>query len=114
MFPKQNRLDRKDFSEILKKGRRIRGNSFSLIFANFGNGGAQIGIIITKKVTKTAVERNKLKRRIRNILIPELNNLPQGLKIIIMVYPSQEKLLFNSIKTEVLGLINRLAITSSQ
>ncbi len=42
----------------------------------------QAGFVISKKISKKAVERNKLRRRLAEVI---KNKMPDGLKIIILV-----------------------------
>lgn len=112
MLPKQNRLHRADFDLVFKKGRRIRGRTFSLIISasEDKNEECKIGIIITKKVCKKAVDRNKLKRQVRNTIYRYiLKSLPTGQKIIVMAFPVPKPRKYQEIKEELVGLFNEFA-----
>ena len=89
MLPKKHRLPREKFNEIFKKGRRIRERYFNLLFLKReDNNPSQVGIVVNKKSFPQAIDRNKIKRQIRNIIIQDiLSCLPTGLDIIILVYP---------------------------
>ncbi|NEP45968.1 MAG: ribonuclease P protein component, partial [Okeania sp. SIO2H7] len=74
MLPKANRLrQNKDFSKIYKRGNRHSGKD--LVLRGLRRSGkpevlnalvpTRVGISIGKKVSKQAVERNRLKRLIR-------------------------------------------------
>ena len=108
MLPKQYRLHRSDFNLIYKKGRRIRGNSFDLIVLPAENKKepSKIGIVITKKTVKKAVDRNKLKRQIRSVLVKDIiPSLPNGFRIIILVYLEKK---FEEIQKELASLLDNL------
>jgi len=111
MLPKEYRLNRSDFDPIFKKGRRIRGRNFSLIVlpSENKNEPSKIGIIVTRKVAKLAVDRNKLKRQIRNTInqyIPK--TLSPGHKIIVTAFPPQEPIKYEQIKEELIELFEKL------
>lgn len=100
MLKKENRLTKKkDFDEVYKKGRGLKADSLFLkIFDNQGNP-TKFGIVISKKVSKKAVTRNKIKRVIREII--KNIDFKEGFKIIIIVYPSIKEKGFNGIKEEI-------------
>jgi len=111
MLPKEYRLNRSDFDLIFKKGRRIRGRNFSLIVlpSENKNEPSKIGIIVTKKVAKLAVDRNKLKRQIRNTINQYiLKTLSPSQKIIVTSSPPQKPIKYKQIKEELIDLFKKL------
>ena len=111
MLPKQNRLARSEFDLVFKKGRRIRGRSFSLIILSGEDKKEpiKIGIIVTKKVYKKAVDRNKLKRQIKNTINPDiLKSLPSGVKIAITAFPVPKPMRYQEIKEELVQLFSKI------
>jgi ribonuclease P protein component len=93
-LPKANRLrHRKEFKAIYQKGERCSGKYLVLRFlqeVSLSEGDnplppPQIGISISQKVSKKAVVRNRIKRQIRAIVRALLPQLPQGLKIVVIV-----------------------------
>lgn len=111
MLPKNNRLSRSDFDTVYKQGRRIRGKSFGLIVlpTENKNDPSKIGIAITKKVAKKAVDRNQLKRQIRSILVENiLPTLPPGKKIILTAFPAPKTGEYQETRDELLSLLDKL------
>lgn len=112
MLPKKHRLSRQDFDLVYKKGRRIRGKSFGLIvlLSDNKNESCKIGIIVSKKVSKKASERNKLKRQIGNVLIENTANMTQlGEKIILTAFPAPKTRNFQEVKEELIELFKKNA-----
>jgi len=108
MLPKQHRLARSDYDLVFKKGRRQRGKNFGLIVLPADKDeSCKIGIVVTKKVHKKAVDRNKLKRQIRNTInsLP----LPSGKKIIISAFPTAANVKYENIKEEIGSLLKVIA-----
>lgn len=70
MLPKQNRLRKKsDFSQVLNFGKKISSQYFNaFLLSDTDKDGSQFGVIVSNKVSKSAVERNRIKRTIRNFL----------------------------------------------
>jgi len=66
MLKKKERLSRRDFSTLLKKGRRCDFQYFSLIYRNAPE--MKCGIVVSKKVAKNAIKRNLLRRRMYYVL----------------------------------------------
>lgn len=72
VFARPKRLTRPIFPVVLKSGRRVSSTNFTAVFSNEASGYA---VVVTKKVSKLAVVRNRTKRRIiaalKEIEIPQ-------------------------------------------
>ena len=65
MLPKINRIKKKkDFEIIFKKGASFRNNLFTLRFLKNSLGINRFGFVVSQKVSKKAVVRNKVRRRL--------------------------------------------------
>jgi len=89
MFKKENILTKdKDFDKVFKKGRSNYDNLIGVkILVNDLNVN-RVGIVIGKKVSKKAVERNRLKRMIRESIKNELKKIKTYNDILIICLPS--------------------------
>jgi len=65
------------------------------------------GISVSKKVSKKAVVRNKLKRRIRSIYKNELINMKDGIDVIFVTRKKLLDMPFSSLKSVVINLIKK-------
>ncbi|KAM3096307.1 ribonuclease P protein component [Phormidesmis sp. 146-35] len=95
-LPKANRLkQRRDFGAVYQRG--LRRNSANLAVRALRprqkdeQSPSQIGISISKKVSKHAVVRNRIKRQIRVALRQLLPLIPHGWKVVIVVRESAIK-----------------------
>ncbi len=70
----------RDFTAIYT-GKRVSGSMFIIYYNILGSIG-KAGFTVSKKVSKSAVKRNKLKRRLREIYRQNRNLLPAGVSII--------------------------------
>jgi ribonuclease P protein component len=93
VLPNQNRLRRReDFAKVYAKGDRYRGTYLSLrIFFDGDNPLTRIGLVVSKKVSKLAVTRNRFKRQLRAIFRQLLSQLKDGLQIVVTVTTVQSK-----------------------
>jgi ribonuclease P protein component len=87
VLPNQNRLRRReDFAKVYAKGDRYKGKYLSIkILITPSQEETQIGIVVSKKVSKLAVSRNRFKRRLRAIFRQLLSQLINGLQIVVTV-----------------------------
>ena len=67
---------KKEFEELFKKGKRVASRFFATFF--LAKEEKKIGIIVSKKVAKKAVIRNRVRRRIREIYRLNKEDMPQG------------------------------------
>ena len=93
MLPNQHRLRRReDFAKVYAKGDRYRGTYLNLrIFIDSNDPLTRIGIVVSKKVSKLAVTRNRFKRQLRAIFRQLLSQLKNGLQIVVTVTTVQSK-----------------------
>lgn len=93
MLPKIHRLrQRRDFTWIYQKGIRRSTSHLTLrglkLHGDRANSPTLIGISISQKVSKRAVDRNRIKRQIRAIVRSMLPKLRPGWYLVIVVQPS--------------------------
>ena len=95
MLKKVNRgLGRKDFENSREKGKLIHGSYFSVSLVDEGDhkgSPVQVGFVISKKISKRAVDRNRIKRLIAEVIKEDIEKLKTSnlkLKIIILVRKS--------------------------
>ncbi|HTL88547.1 MAG TPA: ribonuclease P protein component [Leptolyngbya sp.] len=86
MLPPENRLrHRRDFDAVYQRGSRRGSRCFTLRVLKRPGQATQIGISISRKVSKRAVVRNRIKRQIRAILREFLPYTRSGFSIVIGV-----------------------------
>ncbi len=84
MLPKPYRLTRNDaIDDIFMKGKKVATPFFVIRIRENHLPLSRLAIIVSKKISKKAVERNLLKRRIRGIIHESLSFVRKGLDIII-------------------------------
>ncbi len=66
MLPKKERLSRKEFNRFFSIGKRIHSPSFQVVFVPYAT--LHASVVVSKKVAKSAVRRNKIRRQIYDIV----------------------------------------------
>jgi ribonuclease P protein component len=92
MLPKTNRLKKKkDFETVFKKGKNFKNKAFVLKFAKNGLDYNRFGFIVSQKVSKKAVIRNKIRRRLSEILKIYTNDMEQGIDLVFIALAASAK-----------------------
>ncbi|MCK9445793.1 ribonuclease P protein component [bacterium] len=108
MLPKENRLKKeKEFEAVFKGGRTLKGKSVFLKYLINGTDQTRIGFVVSKKISKLAVERNKAKRRMRDIVRLKKDNLKDGLSIVIISLPPIKGMEYKEIKQDLENLLSK-------
>lgn len=78
------RKDR-DFQKLYRTGRRYTTDHFVIYYLPSSFEYTQVGFVVSKKVSKSAVVRNKLRRRATAIIEEYYPNFSQTLTIIVLI-----------------------------
>lgn len=109
MLPLKNRLKKKkDFDEVFKKGKGIEGFFLFLKIKNNDLEESRFGFIVSQKVSKKAVIRNKIKRRLRETIASKKNFIKQGLDVVVLAKKGAERKNFLETKEELVGLLKKI------
>jgi len=109
MLPAINRLKkRKDFENVFKNGQNTKAPFLVLKTSKNKLTVNRFGFVVSQKVSKNAVVRNKVRRRLGNIT-SHLEGLKKGSDFVFIALPGIQKKEFLEIKNIVLALIKKLA-----
>jgi ribonuclease P protein component len=109
MLSLKNRLKKKkDFDEVFKKGKGVEGIFLFLKAKNNDLDKSRFGFVVSQKVSKKAVVRNKIKRRLRGIIISKKNFIKSGLDIVILTKKGIEQKNFLEIEKELMELLRKI------
>lgn len=109
MLPKAHRLrHEKDFAKLSVKGRPLYGPFCVLRAWKSGSKPSKVGFVASGKMFKTAVLRNKLRRRIREAFRPLLKTVPDGYDMTFVARPEAEKADFKELQASLVHLIEKL------
>ena len=91
MLPQQSRMRRpEDFRRVLRTGRRAGGSVIAghLLLADGSSGDpAKVGFVVSRAVG-SAVVRNRVKRRLRELMRGRLASLPRGCLLVLRAHPA--------------------------
>ncbi|MFH1171121.1 MAG: ribonuclease P protein component [bacterium] len=86
MLPRQHRLTReRDIRHLLRGGRVARGRVLQLRSRYCGGGTLRFTVVVSTRVSKKAVIRNRLRRQVRALLQHRLPRLPRGYDFLISI-----------------------------
>lgn len=101
MPAKQNRLVKeKDFKKIFKQGKSFYAKNFQVKVLVNKLEINRYGIVISNKVSKKSVKRNKLKRQFRATINEFDKELIKGIDLVIIVFPAALSQEYKFIKSE--------------
>jgi ribonuclease P protein component len=93
----------RDFVQVYQQGRRLKGNGFSLIFLVNGYGCSRLGISI-HRMLRGSVQRNRIKRIIREVFRLHRDTFPPASDIVVTVGPHFRLLTYDSFRQAMAGL----------
>ena len=111
MFKQENRLTKKkEFDQIFKTGRSSYQTVIGVKAEKNSLGYNKYGIIVSNKISKKAVVRNRIKRQIRAALEAQDKNMKQGFDLIILALPGVISVGFTTINQAVIDNLKKLRL----
>jgi len=106
MLPKKNRLKKEEVEFIFKKGKTYKKGFLLLkIIEDKKELASLFSVVVPKKVSKKAVERNKIKRKIRESLRKKLDKIKPGIKGLFIALPGAKEKNYKEIEKNIDELI---------
>lgn len=110
MLNKSRRLRlNRDFERVFSKGRSINGNLFKLRVLKNNLNYSRFAVVVSTKVSKRAVVRNRIRRRVWSVIAKIVYTLPSGLDVVFMAIPTASNADFLSNQSEIMYLTKRLS-----
>src|SRR3989344_8680891 len=107
MLTQQNRLKKKtDFDRVFRNGKKIKEGVLVFWWAPNNLKISRFGFIVSKKVSKKAPTRNKIKRQLRELVRKKIIVLPKGIDGVFVGSPGLEKKDFREIEKIVNGILS--------
>ena len=111
MLSQQNRLkNKKDFDRVFKYGKSSKNDFLLLKFKNNNLEDSRFGIVVGKKVSKKAVVRNKIKRRLTEIIKKKLDKIKRGIDVVLITNPGLEKEKFKNLEEKIENIFKKANI----
>ena len=97
---------RKHYLDIYKKGRRVHSNNFTVILSPNPSGEKRLGVAVGKKVGN-AVQRNRIKRLLREFFRLHKDRLPDSQDVVIIAKRDVPSLTYQDVCLELEGLLKK-------
>lgn len=111
MLSQKYRLTKeKDFEHVFKKGRSFFVKELGVKAVKNDLGYSRFAIVVSNKISKKAVERNKIKRRLREIIRLILPNIKKGVDGVVVSRPSIADLDYKDIEARLIGCLRGLRL----
>ena len=109
MLPREKRLIKgRDFDRAYQKGKRTKTQHFNINVLPNRQALTRVGVVVGKKISKKAIERNRAKRVFREAVRVIYDNIRPGLDIVIFVKkPNIQKLKPEALKTELKRVLEK-------
>ena len=95
---------------IFKKGKGFKNGFLALRVINNNLPESRFGFVISKKVSQKAVIRNKIKRRLGEIIRADMKKIKKGSDIVFISLPGLEKNNFLEIKELVKNILKKAGL----
>lgn len=96
---------------VYQKGKMIRTPNFSLIYTPNTRGKLRVAVVVSKKVLKTAVGRNRIRRRVYEAIRLELPAYRKPVDYIFVIYSQSVRTMpFSELRRHIRELLDRSII----
>ena len=96
-----------EFLRVRQQGQSFASRLLILAFVTNEFGAVRVGFVVSKRVSKHAVDRNHLKRLLSEVMRPLLPNLPGGVDIVLTVRNQAINSNVHVLRQEVIRLLHR-------
>ena len=106
-FPKSSRLNKTyEYRQVYRNGKRVPSANFLLFYRFNSLGESRVGLSAGKKVGG-AVRRNRVKRRMREILRRQRPLFQKPVDLVLVAHPGAADLLFSEMDVEITEMIQK-------
>ena len=106
MLPKKERLSRVEFNRFFAVGKRLHTPLFTMVYVSFGE--LHASVVVPKKVSTKAVVRNRIRRRIYDIVRQHRTQTGVRGVFIFLVKPTALDSSYETLKKEVISCLGRV------
>src|SRR3989344_6984192 len=97
----------KDIKALFAEGKGVFDAVCGLKYRKNGLSDSRFAVVVGTKVSKSAVDRNKVRRRIRSVLEARMDAIKPGYDVAFLVRPGAIKKDFKAIETAVVSSLTR-------
>ncbi len=74
---------------VYRHGKTVRSAKMSLVFVPNERGFTRVAVVVSKKVERTAVGRNRMRRRVYEVLRRNFDSVPKKVDYVFVVYSKE-------------------------
>jgi len=104
---RRHRLRSGDFARVYRRGRRAQGALFAVVVLENELGHSRLGLSVSKRHARQAVQRNRVRRILREAFRLSLPTLPRGLDIVLVATAPGLDPALEPTRAELLRLVER-------
>ena len=91
---------------MYRHGKTVRAQKMSLVFGPNSRGFTRVAVVVSKKVEKTAVGRNRIRRRVYEALRRNFDLIPKQMDYIFVIYSREvERMEYGELEKMLGGLV---------
>ena len=110
-FPREVRLlKRRDFLEVQERGKKVVAGPLVGLVAASPDGASRLGLTVSSKVG-TAVVRNAVRRRLRELFRKRRDRWPGGMHLVVVARPSAREASYAALERAADALLSALEKT---
>jgi ribonuclease P protein component len=107
-FPREVRLlKRRDFLEVQERGKKVTAGPLVGLVEASPDGKSRLGLTVSSKVG-TAVQRNAVRRRLRELFRKRRDRWPGGMHLVVVARPSAREASFAALERAADALLTAL------
>jgi len=108
MLPRKYKLKKdNDFKKVFKQGKNYQQEFIKIRVLKNNSAYSRFGLIIGLKISKKAVERNRIKRRLEEIVRLKLKQIKPGFDIVVLVNPEIIERNYQEIEKTLISLLKK-------
>jgi ribonuclease P protein component len=105
--------DSPEFERVYRQGTAYRGKCFSVHAFPNEHGNPRLGLSVVRKVG-TAVTRNTVRRRLREVFRASTSEIPGDLDLVVSARPAAAKATFEELRAEFSKALGKFARTAQR
>jgi ribonuclease P protein component, eubacterial len=106
-------VEKETFRSTMRNGSKAGDRLLTVIYAAphrgaaFGIPGTEVGFVVSKRQVPLATRRNKIRRRLREVLRTQIPILEAGSKVVVIVKSDAQKASFDELRQSAMGSLSR-------
>jgi len=105
---------RRDFENVFQNGYSEKGKWMIIKAQKNKLNLSRFGFIVSNKIAKKAVIRNKIRRRLSEAIRLKLKEVKKGFDVIILALPGIEKINYKALEEDLMFLLTKIGILKKE